>query len=52
MIDYDLSYDSNYAIIKDWMDIENFVDYQIFENNNQFRQGRVNRGYSLGHLII
>ncbi|MCD4664817.1 MAG: CotH kinase family protein, partial [Bacteroidales bacterium] len=31
VMDYDLSYNDNYAIVKDWMDIENFVDYQIFE---------------------
>ncbi|MCD4789339.1 MAG: CotH kinase family protein [Bacteroidales bacterium] len=31
VITKDLSIDSYYQVVKDWMDIENFVDYQIFE---------------------
>lgn len=27
----DIGNDDNYTIVRDWMDIENFVDYQIFE---------------------
>lgn len=30
-IDADLSEDSNYEFIRNWMDIENFTDYQLFE---------------------
>ncbi len=31
VISNDLSIESNYQVVEDWMDIENFVDYQAFE---------------------
>jgi len=31
VIENDLNDPNNYEIVKDWMDIENFVDYQIYE---------------------
>lgn len=31
LIDEDISQEDNYAIVEDWMDIDNFIDYQLYE---------------------